>query len=73
MKRKNASLIDVNIPEETASVILNRIVCLIDKYHHEQATKDRHLTNKHLGTMGIQELSISCYLQGLNDGHQINQ
>lgn len=60
----------IALPPELVDVVWSRINIFLEKYHNDQ--KITSSTFKHpIKAMGLKELCVSCYQQGLMDGNQL--
>lgn len=66
---KQTKLIDLKIPDKSATFMLGRVAPFVDKFHNHQNRQAKSSYN-FTENFGIRELVISAYAQGLSDGSE---
>lgn len=64
---------DLTLPNGMVEKLWPRIQLFLEKYHRDQMLKSRWTSSGYLKDSGMtmQQLCLSCYLQGVSDGNEL--
>jgi len=72
VKKLKPETIEVVLPDEIVTICWKQIRSIVQEYHRQNMVLSNfgyEPHNKHKMTM--EQLCVSCYMQGVNDGHQL--